>query len=41
VQASLELPLSWEPQSLLLLGYPDRIPQPRPRFPVGEVSRFY
>jgi nitroreductase len=39
-QASLNLPATWDPQGLLLLGFPSRIPPPRDRFPVGEVTRF-
>ena len=41
VRASLDLPDEWEPQGLLLLGYPARIPPQRARYPIGEVSRFY
>jgi F420 biosynthesis protein FbiB-like protein len=40
-RASLELPATWEPQALLLLGYPASIPSPRDRFPVKEISRLY
>lgn len=40
-RASLDLPPDWEPQGLVLLGYPARIPPPRGRDPVREVSRFY
>jgi coenzyme F420-0:L-glutamate ligase / coenzyme F420-1:gamma-L-glutamate ligase len=40
-QASLDLPADWEPQALLLLGFPARIPPPRDRYLIGEVSRFY
>jgi coenzyme F420-0:L-glutamate ligase / coenzyme F420-1:gamma-L-glutamate ligase len=38
---ALELPAHWEPQALLLLGYPESVPQPRPRRPVSETAQFY
>ncbi len=41
VRAALDLPDSWEPQALLLLGYPAEIPPERPRKPLAEVTRFY
>ncbi len=40
VRLSLGLPAEWDPQGLLLLGYPAKIPAPRPRRPVDEVSIF-
>jgi coenzyme F420-0:L-glutamate ligase/coenzyme F420-1:gamma-L-glutamate ligase len=40
VRLSLDLPTEWDPQGLLLLGYPAKIPVPRPRRPVEEVSVF-
>ena len=40
VRKSLELPCGWEAQGLLLLGYPVKIPQPRPRRPIEEIVRF-
>ncbi len=40
VRQSLELPYTWEPQALLLLGYPAKDPEIRPRRPVTEVARF-
>jgi F420 biosynthesis protein FbiB-like protein len=40
VRAALELPKEWQPQGLILLGYPARIPEARPRRPVAEVTRF-
>ena len=39
-RASLDLPESWQPQGLLLLGYSARAPEPRPRKPLSEVARF-
>lgn len=40
VQRVLELPTAWQPQALLLLGYPARLPEPRPRRTVEEVAVF-
>jgi F420 biosynthesis protein FbiB-like protein len=40
VRAVLDLPGEWEPQSLLLLGYPAGIPDPRPRKRLSEVVKF-
>lgn len=37
---ALDLPEEWQPQALLLLGYPEKIPNPRQRRPVGEIARF-
>jgi len=34
---ALGLPLEWQPQGLILLGYPAKIPSPRPRKPLVEV----
>ena len=36
-QQALDLPEGWLPQALLLLGYPARLPEPRPRRPLAEV----
>jgi F420 biosynthesis protein FbiB-like protein len=36
----LELPDSWQPQALILLGYPLDIPGPRPRRPLSEIVRY-
>lgn len=36
-QRVLDLPASWQPQSLILLGYPAAEPKPRPRFMFAEV----
>lgn len=41
VRHALDLPDHWEPQGLILLGYPERTPEPRPRRPVSEVARFF
>ncbi len=40
VQTTLDLPEEWEPQGLVLLGFPEAIPEPRPRHPVKDVTRF-
>lgn len=37
VRASLDLPVEWEPQALILLGYPEIVPQPRPRLSLSSV----
>lgn len=39
VQQVLELPETWFAQALLLLGYPESLPAPRPRRPLEEVTR--
>lgn len=39
VRIALDLPQEWEPQALILLGYPAVIPEPRPRNSFMEVSR--
>jgi nitroreductase len=38
---ALELPAHWQPQALLLLGFPATIPPPRPRRPFDEIALFY
>jgi coenzyme F420-0:L-glutamate ligase / coenzyme F420-1:gamma-L-glutamate ligase len=38
---ALDLPDDWQPQALLLIGYPDHIPDPRPRLPLEEVARVF
>jgi coenzyme F420-0:L-glutamate ligase/coenzyme F420-1:gamma-L-glutamate ligase len=40
VRRALNLGEQWQPQGLVLLGYPARIPEPRPRQPVDEVAIF-
>jgi coenzyme F420-0:L-glutamate ligase/coenzyme F420-1:gamma-L-glutamate ligase len=40
VQHALETPPDWEPQGMLLIGYPAKIPEVRPRKPVHEMTRF-
>ena len=40
VRAALSLPEDWEPQGMLLLGYPEAVPEPRPRKPAGETVLF-
>lgn len=39
VRKALGLPEEWDPQGLLFLGYPARIPDPRPRLPLAEVVK--
>jgi F420 biosynthesis protein FbiB-like protein len=41
VRQALELPDSWSPQGLVLLGYPAREPRHKSIKPVAEVTRFY
>jgi len=41
IRKEFELPESWQPQGLLLLGYPAETPEPRPRRPLQEVTRFF
>jgi coenzyme F420-0:L-glutamate ligase/coenzyme F420-1:gamma-L-glutamate ligase len=40
VRDSLELPVEWQPQGLLLVGYPAKFPEPRPRLAVTEITQF-
>jgi len=37
---ALALPETWQPQGLVLLGYPDKISQHRGRKPMLEITRF-
>ena len=37
---ALELPAEWEPQGLILLGYPEKYPDIRPRLPLATVTRY-
>lgn len=39
VRRSLDLPESWQPQGMILLGYPLQIPQARPRRSVSEFTK--
>ena len=39
IRTTLELPAGWEPQGLILLGYPAKIPSQRPRRPLEEITR--
>ena len=41
VRKTLCLPASWEPQGLILLGYPAKYPQGRSRRSLAELARFY
>jgi len=38
---ALDLPASWEPQGLILIGYPAQYPEKRVRYEVADVARFY
>ena len=38
---ALDLPESWEPQGLVLLGYPAAPGRSRPRRPLDEIAQFY
>jgi coenzyme F420-0:L-glutamate ligase/coenzyme F420-1:gamma-L-glutamate ligase len=40
VRKSLDLPQAWQPQGMVLIGFPAKIPDQRPRKEVSEVSRF-
>lgn len=40
VQKALNIPKSWEPQAMLLIGYPVEIPAPREKKPLLEVTKF-
>ena len=41
VLLALDLPATWQPQGMLLTGYPDYLPPTRPRHPLAEVTRYY
>lgn len=41
IRQEFELPQSWQPQGLLLLGYPAESPASRQRRPLQEVARYY
>ena len=41
VRESLDLPEGWDPQGLILLGYPAKAPTIRPRRSISELARFY
>ncbi|MCB0100998.1 MAG: nitroreductase family protein [Anaerolineales bacterium] len=40
VQNALEIPQTWEPQAMFLLGYPENQPSLRERKPIEEVTKF-
>jgi nitroreductase len=40
VRSTLATPETWEPQALILLGHPEKIPAPRQRKATGEIVRF-
>ena len=37
VQDALDLPCSWEPQGMIIIGHPDEIPKEKIRKPIEEV----
>jgi coenzyme F420-0:L-glutamate ligase / coenzyme F420-1:gamma-L-glutamate ligase len=41
VSQALDLPPGWQPQGMLLTGYPAQVPPPRPRRPLSEITRYY
>jgi hypothetical protein len=40
VAAALDLPIGWEPQALITLGFPADAGKPYRRRPLGEVTRY-
>jgi F420 biosynthesis protein FbiB-like protein len=38
VRAALRLPQDWEPQALVLIGWPEALPEPPPRRPQEDVT---
>ncbi len=40
VRAALDLPAAWQPQGLVLLGYPESVPPPRARKSIDDVAIF-
>lgn len=40
VAQTLDLPAGWEPQGMVLMGYPAMVPEARPRKPLAEVARY-
>ncbi len=40
VHRALSLPLDWEPQGMLLAGYPAKVPEARARKPLDQVAFF-
>jgi F420 biosynthesis protein FbiB-like protein len=41
VRRALDLPGEWQPQGLLLVGYPAQVPSSRPRRTVADITRYY
>ena len=41
VQTALNIPSTWEPQAMFLLGYPAEMPEVRERKPLDEISIFF
>ncbi len=40
VRRALEIPAAWQPQGMLLVGFPAKISEFRPRKAISEISRF-
>jgi len=40
VRTALALPDTWDPQALILMGYPENIPEPRERKASNAIARF-
>lgn len=40
VRQTLQIPTEWEPQGMVLLGYPAKIPPRRSRRPITEIARY-
>jgi F420 biosynthesis protein FbiB-like protein len=40
VRQVLELPEDWEPQGLVVMGWPDEIPAERSRMPLGQLTAY-
>ncbi len=40
-RAALGLPSSWEPQAMILLGYPAEEPAPPPRTPIDDITLWH
>jgi nitroreductase len=38
IRRQLALPLDWEPQAMLLIGYPAKVPEVRARKPLSEIT---
>jgi F420 biosynthesis protein FbiB-like protein len=40
IQASLELPMTWEPEAMFFIGYANEVPKPKELKPLERVIRF-